>query len=156
MPRRLIALLGNLGSDSGYSLVKAGMELDGRRLGECIIVDATVSVLDLTARAEELGASDLVLVVPEYEGPPRLECSDRVEPEREPEKLPPDNIVRRLWQNLTGSLDPDDYVEALRIFWRRGFLLCKCRPLGDSCIEVLLEELKPLCQEPLSNASENR
>ena len=148
MARWLIALLGNLGSDSAYSLVEAGIKLDGESLGDCVFVDATVSVIDLAARADELGAEELVLVIPEYEGPPGLYCDRTVEPEGDPESIPADQLVRRLWQNLTGSLDPDDYIEALRIFWRRSFLICRCRPGERPCTEILLEELEPLCNKP--------
>jgi len=151
MVGKALAIVGNLGDRAGYSLVEQAMKLDGSRIGDCIVIDATLSVIDLVSILEEYGVDELILLVPGDLGGEGLEC-ERITPVEEPGKVEPERLVADLWQNLTGSLLPGDYVKALRVFWRRPFTLCRCSPGGDGdCSSLLGVLLDSACKDSTGN-----
>ncbi len=148
---KALAIVGNLGDRAGYSLVEQAMRLDGSLIGDCIVIDATISVIDLVSILEEYGVNELILLVPGGMGGEGLKC-ERITPVEEPGKVEPDRLVADLWQNLTGSLLPEDYVKALRVFWRRPFTLCRCSPGEDGdCSGLLGVLLDSACKDSISD-----
>jgi hypothetical protein len=123
-------------------------EVVGRRgqrvLGRCLVVENVGNALAVLDKLSELNAKDLVVVGVRKRGRPSGIYLSRVGPLR---SLGVDDVVRTLWPNLTGSLELNHLVEALRILYDREFLVAECEPGGNvECGELVEAWLRRLCQ----------
>ncbi len=127
---KLIAIVGGLGSSTAFCLAEEARRIHGTRIRECVLADATIDAATLITMRDHYKAEELVLVLAS------TSCSEdfyfQVEPRLvEAPPRDPDMIVRTLWPNLTGSLDPNSYIEALRLLYNREFKVYMIRPRND-------------------------
>ncbi|GAB6148216.1 hypothetical protein [Stetteria hydrogenophila] len=142
MGLKLVGVVGSLASEYSLCLAEEASRLHGSRLGCCVVVDAGVDALNLLSMAEEHGADEIVLVF----ACPRCREDERivVKPEAEKYTGDPDLLVRTLWPNLTGVLDADPYIDALRVLSKTPVVVYKLRESG-SCREGLGRVLEAEC-----------
>jgi hypothetical protein len=142
---KLVALVGGLGSSDAFCLAEEARRLHGTRFGECVLVDAGVDAATLLAMMDHYNAKELVLV---FACP---SCPEDAYSNVEPQEAgglsgDPDAIVKTLWPNLTGSLDPTAYIEALRLLYQRGFKVYKLKPRRE-CREGVWLVIRRECQQ---------
>lgn len=142
---KLLAIVGGLGSPAAFCLAEEARRVHGARVGRCVLADAAVDATTLIVMMDYFGAKELVLIFA------CTMCSNDVYLEVEPlnaEAAPenPDIIVRALWPNLTGSLDPKFYIEALRLLYNREFKVYMVKSRGDECRESIQSIVRRECQ----------
>lgn len=106
-------------------LVEEALRLHGSRLGSCVVIDGWMDVLALKDELAPHRPSTVYLVFP---GEPLEETfMGRYEP-GDSKEVPPSELVKRIWMNLTGTLDPDHYIEAFRLLGGYPFEAYKVGP----------------------------
>lgn len=141
-------MIGNLTSRAGFSLIKIAEELDERTIGNCIIRDADVNVITLLDWAKDHGVESIHLVFPpcsSKNGKRGLILTESHEPSTNIEAVDPARIVKDLWMNLTGSLNKEDVVSALKILSQIPFKVYECIPEDDGCDRIFMKWLKETC-----------
>ncbi|MCE4624948.1 MAG: hypothetical protein F7C35_03680 [Desulfurococcales archaeon] len=145
----LVALVGNVASMEGFALIRAAEEMDGWRLGRCVVYDADVDALTLLDWAKAEGVDSIWLVFPPCEPGGRGD-SIRLLGTYSPRPAGPADareLVRDIWMNLTGSLMREDYVRAMRALSRLPFSVYECVPRDGDCVSVLEEWLGEVCND---------
>ena len=143
-----MAVIGNLTSKAGFSLIKIAEELDERTIGECIIRDADVDVITLLDWAKDHGVEAIHLVFPpcsSKSGKPGVILTESHEPSTTIKAVDPARIVKDLWMNLTGSLNKKAVVSALKVLSQISFRVYECIPDNDGCDRVFMRWLKETC-----------
>ncbi len=146
----LVAIVGNVTSKQGFSLIQAAEKLDGKTIGRCIVVDADVDVLTILDWANEHGAQQVYLVFPPCK--PQLQEKPGISyveghPETKPLREDPQILVKNIWMNLTGSLARKDVVSAMRTLSHLPFKVYECHPKDGDCIAPLQEWLGAVCRD---------
>jgi len=141
----LLALAPNMAAgEAARRLIEKAAEMDGARIGRCLVREADVDALALLDEYRDCGARLLVVASP---------CRGAVDVEAEayePLRGAGDRLdgkdtillVRELWMNLTGSLGPDDWAAALRVLAPDPFLVLR---LGQRGVERLEEIVAAIC-----------
>jgi len=137
----VVAILGGLSSRTSFCLSEIALKLDSSVYGNCLILDATADVLLLLNRIKEVKPSKLVLITSGKEGIKE----HIVKPYSSQEVRKLDDIIRRLWPNLTGSLDPNDYIEAMKILYDREFVVVQLTGDKNECMKNLNKFLSKYC-----------
>ena len=97
---------------SSLWLVEEALRLHKSRLGECVVLDGWMDVLALKDELDEYKPSKVYLVFPG--GEEGIEHLGSYEP-GDPTELSPSELVRRIWLNLTGTMETSHYIEAFRL-----------------------------------------
>lgn len=117
-----------------------------KRVGECLVFEATMNALALINELDRLGVETLIVLGPLHrKGRKPGVYVSRIEPSRGPEN--PILLVKELWGNLTGSLRLEDYAAALRILYGKAFYVAECEP-GEGeggCKSVVEQWLREQC-----------
>ncbi len=143
-----MAVIGNLTSKAGFSLIKIAEELDERIIGNCIIRDADVDVITLLDWAKDHGVKAVHLVFPPCSSKsrkPGVILTESHEPSTTIGAIDPASIVKDLWMNLTGSLNKKDVVSALKVLSTIPFRVYECIPDNNGCDEVFISWIKETC-----------
>lgn len=143
-----MAIVGNQTSRAGFSLIEVAEEFDEKRIGKCIIRDSDVDVITLLDWAKEYSVSRIYLVFPactDEARDPGVYFEGSYEQHGIIRQAEPNKIVKGLWMNLTGSLNKDDVVSALKILAHIPFSVYECYPDASGCRGPLNDWLKEAC-----------
>jgi len=144
----LVGIVTSLDHDAGRELIDVAERLDTKKLGKCIIIEANMNALALLDTAKKHNVEKILLIV----GASRSDVQQGIQhyysgkPGQSLVSL--NEINRMLWANLTGSLDVDDYINALMILSDRPYDVYVCNKWGASgvnCGEVTEEFIKEFC-----------
>ncbi len=144
----LVGIVTSLDHDAGWELIGVAERFDGMKLGSCVIVEANMDALALLDTAKKNKARRIVLIagLSREDMPQGLQHYYTGKPGQE--RIPLSNINRLLWANLTGSLDVDDYINALRILSDKPYDIYVCNKVrgdGVNCAELAEKLIKKLC-----------
>ncbi len=148
----LVALIPNVVSHAGFQILEAARSLDERRIGNCLVIEASFDALTLIDIALDFGAEKILLMagVEREDLPSGISFLGSYPPSGSPPR-DPQVIVKRLWPNLTGSLDIESYVDALSILSPIPFDAYVCNTLGlregKGCAGLVREWIESVCGE---------
>ncbi|MEB3765308.1 MAG: hypothetical protein GSR77_03995 [Desulfurococcales archaeon] len=146
----LVAIIGNLTNEIGYSLIKTAEALDGKTIGKCIVRDADVDVLTLLDWAKEHKVKQIDLLFPVTKCHPKAKGVSLIAKYPIQEKtgsVDPNDIVKDIWMNLTGSLQKSHVVSALKVLSHLPFNIYECCPGKGDCLRVVKDWLKERCSD---------
>ncbi|ABM80606.1 hypothetical protein [Hyperthermus butylicus] len=147
-----VALIPNPSCEPGQAILEIASRLDGRRLGNCLVIEADMDAISLADIVADHGAERLVILGPldepdKPQGILRLGEYSYIQPDA----IDPEELVSRLWPNLTGKLSIRDYIEALRFFHKGVFEAYACNTAGgridrETCRRLVEDWLRRLCR----------
>ncbi|MCE4609277.1 MAG: hypothetical protein F7C36_02710 [Desulfurococcales archaeon] len=146
----LVAIIGNLTNEIGYSLIKTAEALDDKTIGKCIVKDADVDVLTLLDWAREHKVKQIDLVFPATKCHPTAKGVSLIAKYTIQEKTgagDSNDIVKDIWMNLTGSLQKSHVVSALKVLSYLPFNIYECCPGKGDCLGDVKDWLKERCSD---------
>ncbi len=145
--RVLVAVVPDLTEKGGSDVLDDIMELgDEVTWNGCLIVEADMDALALVDTAKSRGIERIVVFGPRHV-PGRRPGVYMAMVEAGEQSLNPDQVVRTLWPNLTGSLRLSDYIDALKLLWGKPFEVAECEP-GEkgTCKGALVTWIEEFCK----------
>ena len=145
-------LIPNIVSHAGFQILEAARSLDKRRIGDCLVVEASFDALTLIDIALDFGAEKILLMagVKREDLPPGITFLGSYPPSGSPPR-DPQVIVQRLRPSLTGSRGMESYVDALSILSPIPFDAYVCNTLGlgegTKCAGLIGKWIKSVCGE---------
>lgn len=144
----LVGIVTSLDHDAGRELIDVAEQLDGKKLGNCVIIEANMDALALLDTAKKHNVEKILLIVGTSRSDVQQGIQHYYSGKPGQSLVSPNEINRMLWANLTGSLDVDDYINALMILSDRPYDVYVCNKWGTSgvnCGELAEAFIKEFC-----------
>ena len=148
---KIVGIVANLHYASGYSLVEVYRQIieeyTSGIVGRCIVRDYSIDAVNIHVDLESIGVGDLILVAGKERGRPSGLYEYSIKPV-EPSVGDIEDLRREVEASLTGSLDIDDVVRALKYFLKQEFSVVECDSGGrgvEYCVDRVREYISTIC-----------